>query len=64
MSKIKSILESNKSDKLASAINKSIDKIDDSLSIEYFAEAVANILREQYGSHNYSTFDKIVKSKR
>jgi len=64
MSKIKKILESKKSDNLVKLINKDIDKIDDSLSIKDFAMAVAKILEEQYGSHNYSEFDKIVKQHR
>jgi len=64
MSKIKKILESKKSDELVKAINMDIDKIDDSLSIKDFAMAVAKILEEQYGSHNYSEFDNIIKQHR
>lgn len=52
------INESKESDKLAIEINKSMLKIDDSMSYEDFALAVANILINEYGEHNYDPFMK------
>ncbi len=54
--------ESKSSDKLAIEINKSIVKIDDSMSYEDFAKAVAKILIDEYGSHNYEPFMKVLHS--
>jgi hypothetical protein len=48
--------ESTTSDKLSKEILKSIEKIDDSMSYEDFAKAVAHILIEEYGSHNFQPF--------
>lgn len=48
--------ESAKSDKLASLINNSINKVDNSLSYKDFAMAVGKILKDEYGSHLYSMF--------
>jgi hypothetical protein len=48
--------ESAKSDKLASLINNSIDKVDSSLSYKDFAMAIGKILKDEYGSHLYSMF--------
>lgn len=59
MIKLKSLLkESSQSDKLASEINRSISKIDDSMSYIDLAQAVAKILKNEYGSHNYEPFMK------
>jgi hypothetical protein len=59
MIKLKSLIkESTKSDKLASEINSSISKIDDSMSYVDLAQAVAKILKDEYGSHNYEPFMK------
>ena len=59
MIKLKSLLkESSQSDKLASEINRSISKIDDSMSYIDLAQAVAKILKDEYGSHNYEPFMK------
>mgnify|MGYP001277764629 CR=1 FL=1 len=52
-----------KSDKLVPFINKAIDKVDDSLSITDFALAVTKIVEQEYGSHLYADFFKIVKVK-
>jgi hypothetical protein len=52
--------ESVSSIKLSSAINKAIMKIDDSMSYEDFAIAVAKILIDQYGEHNYEPFMKVL----
>lgn len=63
MDKLKKLLESVKSEKLAQEIDKSIIKIDDSLSVEDFALAVATVLTDNYGEHNYQKFLKILKDK-
>jgi len=52
-----------KSQKLVPFINKAIDRVDDSLSITDFALAVTTIVRDEYGSHLYEDFKKIVKIK-
>ena len=52
--------ESKESDKLATEINKSMLKIDDSMSYENFAIAVAKILVDEYGEHNYAPFMKVL----
>jgi len=59
MIKLKSLIkETSQSDKLASEINRSISKIDDSMSYIDLAQAVAKILKDEYGSHNYEPFMK------
>lgn len=50
------IIESNYSDKLSKEINKSINKIDESMSYKDFASAVAKVLKDEYGTHNYKPF--------
>lgn len=50
-----------KSSKLVPFINKAIDRVDDSLSITDFALAVTQIVKDEYGSHLYEDFKKIVK---
>jgi len=57
------MLESKESEALAKEIEKSIMKIDDSMHYEDFADAVATILRDEYGSHNYTKFLKALESK-
>jgi hypothetical protein len=52
--------ESKSSDKLAIEINKSISKIDDSMSYTDFAMAVAKILVDEYGEHNFAPFMKVL----
>jgi len=54
------INESKESDKLATEINKVMVKIDDSMSYEDFALAVAKILKDEYGDHNYVPFMKVL----
>jgi hypothetical protein len=51
---------SNASNKLSNEINKAIMKIDDSMSYEDFASAVAKILIDEYGTHNYEPFMKVL----
>jgi hypothetical protein len=59
MIKLKSLIkETNQSDKLASEINRAINRIDDSMSYVDLAQAVAKILKDEYGSHNYEPFMK------
>lgn len=41
-------------------INNSINKIDESMSYEYFALAVSKVLKEEYGSHLFSRFIKVL----
>ena len=63
MKSFKTVLsESSKSDKLYVLINKSIGKVDDSLSITDFALAVSKVVKEDYGSHLQDKFIKVVKS--
>ena len=62
MKTLKEVLsESSKSDRLYSMINKDIDRVDDSLSITDFALAVSKIVVDEYGSHLYDKFIKIIK---
>ena len=53
---MKSLQESKESDKLSKEILKSIMKIDDSMSYKDFATAVAKILKDEYGTHNFEPF--------
>ena len=63
MKSFKTVLsESPKSDKLYVLINKSIGKVDDSLSITDFALAVSKVVKEDYGSHLHDKFIKIIKN--
>ena len=54
------VFESKESDTLAKGINKAMIKIDDSMSYEDFALAVGQILRDEYGQHNYKGFMKVL----
>lgn len=64
MIKLKDIIkESAQSDKLASDINRAIVRIDDSMSYVDFAHAVAKVLKNEYGSHNYEPFIKELRKK-
>lgn len=55
--------ESKKSEALAKEIDKAMIKIDDSMSYKDFADAVATILRDEYGKHNYMPFIEELKNK-
>lgn len=55
------IKESKDSDELANAINNAIIDIDDSMSYKDFAEAVAKVIRDEYGSHLYKPFQKQIE---
>ena len=41
---------------LAKHIQDGMEKIDDSMSYKDFAAAIAKILRDDYGDHNYGPF--------
>lgn len=51
-----SVNESATSDKLAIAIDKAIVKVDSSASYKDLAMAIAQILKNEYGSHNFKPF--------
>lgn len=53
----------SKSQRLAIAINSAIMEIDESLSYKDLAEAVASILIEDYGTHNFAPFMELLQSK-
>jgi hypothetical protein len=54
------INESKDSDSLATAIDKAIIKIDDSMGYKDFALAVGKVLREEYGKHNFDNFMNVL----
>jgi 3-methyladenine DNA glycosylase Tag len=54
------IFESKKSEALAKALDKAMIKIDDSMSYEDFALAVGQILRDEYGQHNFKRFMQVL----
>jgi hypothetical protein len=54
------IFESKKSEALAKAMDKAMIKIDDSMSYEDFALAVGQILRDEYGQHNFKRFMQVL----
>lgn len=53
----------SKSQQLSMAINNAMVKIDDSMSYKDFAEAVASILINEYGTHNYAPFMEILHAR-
>lgn len=46
----------------AKAINDAIETVDENLSYKDFALAVAAILKDEYGSHNFGPFMKVLHS--
>ena len=44
----------------ANAINQAIDTVDESLSYQDFALAVAKILKDEYGSQNFDSFMEVL----
>lgn len=48
---------------LAKKINKVIEKHDEDLHIDELAQAIAEIIHESYGTHNFDKFIKGVTSK-
>ena len=57
------ILDESKAIEVAKGINKAIVDVDDSLSYKDFAEAVAAILIEDYGTHNFEPFMKVLHAR-
>lgn len=53
--------ESRESDELTKGINKAIIAVDDSLSYEDFALAVAKVLIDEYGDQNFKPFMDVLK---
>lgn len=53
--------ESAKSDKLTPLLINAIDKVDNSLSYTDFAIAIANIIKDEYGSHNIKPFMAVLQ---
>lgn len=49
-------LKESQADQLAPKINDAISSIDDSMSYKDFTQAVAKVLEEEYGTHNYKPF--------
>ena len=60
LTKYEYLVESKESDALAKEIDKAIVRIDDSMSYEDFALAVGKILKDEYGSHNFGPFMKVL----
>tara|TARA_R110000796_G_scaffold171433_1_gene288520 strand:+ start:1442 stop:1957 length:516 start_codon:yes stop_codon:yes gene_type:complete len=56
-------LGSTNSQMLSNAILDAVVKIDDSMSYTDFAEAVASILIDQYGTHNFSPFMEVLHAR-
>ena len=56
-------LGSTKSQSLANAINTAMLQIDDSMSYTDFAEAVASILIDEYGTHNFAPFMEVLHAR-
>ncbi|QOY55413.1 hypothetical protein HUE87_04025 [Candidatus Sulfurimonas marisnigri] len=54
-------IDTTKATKLQKLISTSIEKVDDSLDISTFAKAIANVLEEDYGTHNYKTFFTVIQ---
>ena len=56
-------LGSTKSQSLANAINTAMLQIDDSMSYTDFAEAIASILIDEYGTHNFTPFMEVLNAR-
>ena len=54
------VLNENQVSQVFKAINDAISSIDDSLSYKVFAVAIAQILKEEYGTHNIKPFMKVL----
>ncbi len=55
------MLNENQVSQVAKAIDNAISSVDDSLSYKVLASAVAKILKDEYGSHNFGPFMEILK---
>ena len=62
MKLINILLKEDKGAQLAPLINKAIDQVDENLNYKDFAQAVALILKDEYGSHNIGPFMKELHS--
>lgn len=49
-------------EKVAALISSAIETDDDSLHVEDFAKAVALVMRNDYGTHNYESFINTLKT--
>ena len=56
-------LGSSKSQQLANSINSVMIEIDDSMSYKDFADAVASILIDEYGTHNFTPFMEVLHAR-
>ena len=56
LERLESEIGTSQSDDLARKIDVAITSIDESMSYKEFAEAVAIVLKEQYGEHNFEPF--------
>jgi hypothetical protein len=57
---IEARLNESKADLAAKAIDQAIAKVDESLSYKDFALAVAKILKDEYGTHNFDPFMEVL----
>ena len=55
-------LNENKADLAAKAIDQAIAGVDESLGYSDFAKAVAAILKDEYGAHNFNPFMEVLHS--
>ena len=55
------MLNENQVSQVAKAIDNAISSVDDSLSYKVLASAVAQILKDEYGSHNFGPFMEVLK---
>jgi len=53
-------LNEEKADLAAKAINQAIAGVDESLGYSDFAKAVATILKDEYGTHNFNPFMEVL----
>ena len=53
-------LNESKSDLAAKAIDQAIAGVDESLGYSDFAKAVATILKDEYGAHNFNPFMEVL----
>ena len=53
-------LNENKADLAAKAIDQAIAGVDESLGYSDFAKAVATILKDEYGAHNFNPFMEVL----
>jgi len=56
LERLESEIDTSQSKDLARKIDVAITSIDESMSYKEFAEAVAIVLKEQYGEHNFKPF--------